>query len=104
MIAWCRRTLFALVTVASMMACDPAAAPTDAEPASDGGPGGLDSSNWLPAQMCAPACSGGGPSAPPGYPADSTCYDGCNWCVCTTAGPVGCTARACSDAGVDGGA
>lgn len=37
-----------------------------------------------------------------GLPPNDTCYDGCNWCLCTTAGELGtCTARACVDAGAD---
>lgn len=35
----------------------------------------------------------------PGYPVESTGYDGCSGCVCTTAGPRGSTARAPRDAG-----
>ena len=61
----------------------------------DGGP------QPLPAGACAPACVEGGPPAPPGSQSPSTCYDGCNWCYCTTAGPINCTARVC-DAGFAG--
>jgi len=59
----------------------------------DDGAGGDDEPRALPATACAPACEPGGPPAPPGYDGDSVCYDGCNWCWCTTAGPVSCTAQ-----------
>ncbi|NOY90124.1 MAG: hypothetical protein GXP55_02865 [Deltaproteobacteria bacterium] len=50
----------------------------------------------IPAANCAPACT---PSAfPTGGGSESTCYNGCNWCECTCAGPSFCTANACLDA------
>lgn len=51
------------------------------------------------AAECAPACGPLTEPAPSGvYDGPSACYDGCNWCVCTAAGPSACTARLC-DAG-----
>lgn len=40
------------------------------------------------------------PSAPPpGYDRETSCFDGCNWCVCTADGLARCTAVGCVDAG-----
>ncbi|HBQ14729.1 MAG: hypothetical protein RLP09_08865 [Sandaracinaceae bacterium] len=56
----------------------------------------------LPAAECAPECVPFDPPPPPGY--ESACYDGCNSCICTTAGLRRCTIRLCDDAGpADGG-
>lgn len=56
----------------------------------------------LPAAECAPECVPITSTPRPGL--ESACYDGCNWCTCTTAGVRDCTIRGCDDAGpADGG-
>ncbi|MCA9532307.1 MAG: hypothetical protein KC593_01460 [Myxococcales bacterium] len=59
----------------------------------------------VPWEQCAPACG----AFPDGvefvdYTGPSACYDGCNACLCTSAGVSSCTARACppdEDMGVE---
>ena len=87
-------TCFALLAAALTGA---AACTTDTPVATeDSGPPTL-----LPGSMCAPACTAMGP--PFADQTEFTCYDGCNWCDCSTEGPIHCTARACLDASVDAG-
>lgn len=57
---------------------------------------------YVAAAMCAPGCEPTLESHLTSGPAWAACFDGCNWCSCSTEGPVDCTARHCSpDAGVD---
>lgn len=81
------------------LGCDGDETPMDAgtEMGADAGP------YRLLADMCAPRCTAD-PAFPYVGPEEQRyiCYDGCNWCTCTTEGPMSCTARACvGDAATD---
>src|SRR5262245_18817583 len=64
------------------------------------GDAGGDGGGTHPAQRCIDRGLCTVPTSVPAGVSMDSCYDGCNWCTCNSAGALeSCTARACGDAG-----